>query len=964
MKRTQYSSRDSIARRQDGMALLVTLMVMMLVSALMVGFVTAVIADQRASGLDRDQTQAYAAAHAGLEQLTSDLSQLFTRDFSPSGAQVSALRTSPPALTGFGFCAPEDTNCTADDVSGYMVAPTFVDGSGNPRPEDAVNGSAITAGPYQGFRGIITPYDITVTARSRTGGGAEVRMRRTLQTVAVPVFQFGMFSETDLSFHAGEPFAFAGRIHTNGNLFLAHTGSTAASCTSTDATLNRLRIMDRITAVGEVIRSHLPNGLITTSGYNGATCVPTLIASNPVNNQYRNLQRTEGSKITDLASADNEPLWTQRSTGTYSSNIRNGRTGARALSLPLVADLDDNGAPDAQPIDLIRRPTTPNEDTDAIRKFVYAQRFYAQASLRILLSDTAAEITNLPTVTGTPVALSGAGTALNYAPGLPLPTRPPLGNYEDPTWTGEPNLPRALQKGNHDESIHGGFISINMQRNNGTWVDVTGEILGLGIAGRNLADADSMSPVTNRWNSVPSGASDTCPEPNPNAVIRIQRIRDIPRDLGNCGVTVVAGNVTAVTQNEHDYWPNVLYDPREGHFRDGLSNTTTDLALGGIIHYVELDVNNLRKWLLGQFAGLGAGSGTQAKNDNGFIVYFSDRRNNKTAAAGGVETGEYGWEDVVNPASALGTPNNSNPPDQGEDFNNNGTLDTYGRDARNVPAPANASTGTIAGYPNPLHFNAQVTDWLTNTSLGIGWLVGTGAGKVPATVPTYVKPLAARANKAIFFRRALKIVNGGIFTSSPPAGNCTPAPCNNIIAPGLTVAAENPVYLQGNFNATSASATAEPNVAASIIADSVTLLSNNWNDIRSFLSPTDSSQRPATATGYRVAIVTGKGLAFTPGFTADASFGSDGGAHNFLRNLEEWDLTNVVQRYRGSLVSFFISRQAVGTFKCCDNDVYHRGTRDWSFDTDFLLPSQLPPGTPMFRDVNTLTFRQLLRPTQ
>ena len=64
------------------------------------------------------------------------------------------------------------------------------------------------------------------------------------------------------------------------------------------------------------------------------------------------------------------------------------------------------------------------------------------------------------------------------------------------------------------------------------------------------------------------------------------------------------------------------------------------------------------------------------------------------------------------------------------------------------------------------------------------------------------------------------------------------------------------------------------------------------------------------------------------------------------------------------MVSFFINRQAVGTFKCCDSDVYVRGPREWAFDTDFLLPARLPPGTPMFRDVNTLTFRQLLRPTQ
>ena len=150
-----------------------------------------------------------------------------------------------------------------------MVAPRFTDTAGNPRPEDPLNGSAITAGPYQGFRGIITPYDITVTARSR--GGAEVRMRRTLQTVAIPVFQFGMFSETDLAFHAGaEAFGFGGRVHTNGNLFLAAADG------------GSLTIADRITAVKDVIRTHLPNGLVTTSGYAGNVRIPTTIATNPV----------------------------------------------------------------------------------------------------------------------------------------------------------------------------------------------------------------------------------------------------------------------------------------------------------------------------------------------------------------------------------------------------------------------------------------------------------------------------------------------------------------------------------------------------------------------------------------------------------------------------------------------------------------------------------------------------------
>ena len=249
-------SRQRLARREEGVALLITLMVLMLVSALMVGFVAAIIADTRASGLDRDQTQAYAASHAGLEQITSDLATLFVTDFSPSTAQIAALRATPPVLPGFTFIAPG-----GGAGSGYWVQPRFTDPvTGNPRPEDLVNGSAITAGPYQGFRGIITPYDITVTARSTGAAGAEVRMRRTLQTVAIPVFQFGMFSETDLAFHAGaEAFQFGGRVHTNGNLFLAAANS------------GSLTITDRITAVKDVIRTHLPNGLLTTTVTRG-TC--------------------------------------------------------------------------------------------------------------------------------------------------------------------------------------------------------------------------------------------------------------------------------------------------------------------------------------------------------------------------------------------------------------------------------------------------------------------------------------------------------------------------------------------------------------------------------------------------------------------------------------------------------------------------------------------------------------------
>jgi hypothetical protein len=898
---------DSTRTREAGMALITVILVTMLCAALMVGFTSAIVADRRASGLDRDQTQAYAVAHAGLEKLTSDLNALFRADFSPSTGQINALTTTsnrpnitscttPPCSgASFNFVAP-------GGGSGYTITWPYSDANGNPAPQSPT-GSNINAGPYDGFMGIITPYELTVTARS--SGGAEVRLRRKLQTVSIPVFQFGMFSETDLAFHAGETFNFGGRVHTNGNLFLAAANGAT------------LTMGDRVTAVRDVIRTHLPNDLETTNaaGYSGTVLVPTTIRS--PNNVTRSLARTEGSLTGTVGSSVNN-AWEALSTGTYKSNIRNGRTGARRLDLPLVGDADGNGQPDAEPIELIRRPAV-NSNEHVARAFLYQQRYYATASLRILLSDDINDIMQLPAVTATaptpltrqPLDLTGKAYAGLVASGSN--TTAPLAESEGAAAT--TGIPANTYLSSAGQPLLSGYIKIEMQRQNNTWQDVTTELLALGITGRNLADADQAAAT--RLHNLPDSAADTCPEISPDAVIRLQRVRDVTHNNGNlrqsCGWNVNVNGNMEVSQNPNDYWPLVLYDAREATTRDGLA--TTDLALGGVIHYVELDVNNLRRWLLGQ---IGA-SGTQAKNDNGFIVYFSDRRNNNTNA--GAETAEYGYEDTVNPALAAGAPNGQL--DAGEDVNQNNAIDLYGGTAKAQNIPAGAAAPLVAGATPTAVFNAA-----------------NKAGQ-------------ARANKAILFRRALKLVNGGINNG-----------VNSIIAPGLTIAAENPVYIQGNYNATSASTTVEPNVAAAVLADAVTTLSNSWNDIRSFIAPVDSTLRPASSTGYRLAIVTGKTRTFSKPNFASSSFGSDGGAHNFVRSLEDWSVNNVWHRYRGSFVSFYYSRQGTGSFKCCLSDVYLRGDRDWAFDTDFLLPTQLPPGTPMFRDVNTLTFRQFLRPNQ
>ena len=176
--------------------------------------------------------------------------------------------------------------------------------------------------------------------------------------------------------------------------------------------------------------------------------------------------------------------------------------------------------------------------------------------------------------------------------------------------------------------------------------------------------------------------------------------------------------------------------------------------------------------------------------------------------------------------------------------------------------------------------------------------------------------------------------------------------------PGLTVTSENPVYIQGDYNASAGFG--DPHAAAAVIADAVTLLSNNWNDWNSIDHPNDPWSRNATDTWYRAAIGTGTVLNFPRPTGTPSDFGTDGGVQNLLRFLERWSGDQLW--YRGSLAVLFTSRQANGTYKCCNN-VYHGPTRNFQHDTDFLDLNLLPPATPDLTDVNITGFTQVINPT-
>src|SRR5690606_39383682 len=107
---------------ERGEAMLSALLVMLLQAGVTAGFTAMVLTDTRVRMLDSTRTQAFYAVHAGLEQLTADLGDLFAADVAPTAAQINALTANPPNI---GV-----TWENADGTNGFEINfPTDADGN-------------------------------------------------------------------------------------------------------------------------------------------------------------------------------------------------------------------------------------------------------------------------------------------------------------------------------------------------------------------------------------------------------------------------------------------------------------------------------------------------------------------------------------------------------------------------------------------------------------------------------------------------------------------------------------------------------------------------------------------------------------------------------------------------------------------------------------------------------------------
>ena len=544
---------------------------------------------------------------------------------------------------------------------------------------------------------------------------------------------------------------------------------------------------------------------------------------------------------------------------------------------------------------------------------------------------------------------------------------------------------QAIAAGTISWNVIDGWLRVEYLNNSNVWVPVTNEWLALGFA-------RGLTPPTASGGGTPAGGVQN--PINPNAILLLQEPADRNLDgavdtLGLApacttynthGVCIAwnnalppevqpdtttnspyfgLSNATAQSITMYNWYPINFYDAREGENRDNILADDT-CTTNGVMNAVEIDVGNLKRWLANTS---GSGPSVNFLAQNGYVLYFSDRRGmlfNPHPPLGGAaaKSGDSGLEDVINAASANGTPDGAlEPPaaNSPEDDNQNGFLDNYG--ALNLGL----------GFWNSA---AQNLNRAINSALNAAPdPFGTAPGSARITSCSGI----ARKNWVSGARHVLRLVDGSL-------GNVplrTDAAATVDSPGGFTVASENPVYILGDYNSNAADSAGwagdttafagdvAGHAAAAVIADAVTLLSNSWTDLESMtnLDVTNAGNRNASiVTSYRVAISGGKNRTFPYStastwavYAGEPDIGTDGGVHNFLRYLENWGTT---VNYKGSLVSLYYSTYNTGFYKCC-NTVYDPPTRNYFFDLDFTSPGGLPPGTPMFRDVESLSYRQL-----
>ena len=375
-------------KAERGAALVTSVLLLGVLSAVALTVLAVVHKEGRIAGSDLKRTQTFYAAAAGIEKMTTDFSALFQNTSRPTAAQLLRIQNTPPAeLTTEGYTMNQIIGLDGTTLNAMRATQGITNGA---YPQVTIQG-----GPFNGLSASVAPYIISSMATSPDG--TEVALTRQMNNYLIPIFQFGMFSNSDIQLHPGPPFAFNGRIHANGNIYA-----------NGDVTF-----LAKVTTANELIYDVIRNGTTRIGSVDmqvGSVVVPLTMGSmfggpNIVGSTVDQRGFFPGSPDGSINSA-----WDSTSIGPATAGVPNqfgGQLQTRTTGgVPLVLPLQLTGS---QTWELIKRQVPGDSEV------VSESRYHSKSQIRILVDD---ENPSTSDASGIP---AGQGVALSQFDPIALP---------------------------------------------------------------------------------------------------------------------------------------------------------------------------------------------------------------------------------------------------------------------------------------------------------------------------------------------------------------------------------------------------------------------------------------------------------------------------------------------------------------------------------------------------------------
>jgi hypothetical protein len=182
----------SRAAGRSGLALVTTIIVLAVIGLIVAAMATAAMSSIRAAAMEYHEGRAFFAAEAGGEAALAQLKLALQDGFLADDELTDMV---PPVLDDFSF----------DSFAASRVGEPVVE--------------TITDGPYEGLYALTQNVEIVSLVTDPSGTTSGVILDAKAQ--AIPIFQFGVFFDEDLEATNGPPMIFAGRVHSNGNIYLS-----------------------------------------------------------------------------------------------------------------------------------------------------------------------------------------------------------------------------------------------------------------------------------------------------------------------------------------------------------------------------------------------------------------------------------------------------------------------------------------------------------------------------------------------------------------------------------------------------------------------------------------------------------------------------------------------------------------------------------------------------------------------